>query len=191
MGEAAARAATDIGTFNQTACSSARVVYVLSGTDEDGVDGATRSARRSTQTMLGLPSEVSTPAKRFDPEVRAELKALFMHDEYFRVFGRDDGRGAIIVSQDEEAVEFWAPRRGRVANLVPIDTLEEAIREMNTYTQTVGVYPDSLKPQIRDALAIQGAQRIVSLGYVMHHGTEASRRTGSSRCGGCAAGSPT
>jgi hypothetical protein len=175
--EVAARAAADIGMMNQNACSSARVVYVLSGSDEDGVERCNALGEKIYEKMLALPSEVSTPVKTFDPEVRAHLKALLMDDEYFRLFGRNDGRGAIIVSQEKEAVD-WAPQlNGRVANLVPIDRIEEAIREMNSYTQTVGVYPDRLKAEIRDALAIQGAQRIMSLGYVITS-TEASPQDG-------------
>ena len=34
-----------------------------------------------------------------------------------------------------------------------------------SYTRTSGVYPESLKLEIRDRLAFHGAQRIVSLGY--------------------------
>jgi hypothetical protein len=39
---------------------------------------------------------------------------------------------------------------------------------MNAYTQTVGVYPDSLKTSLRDILPLHGAQRLVSLGYAAH-----------------------
>ena len=42
--------------------------------------------------------------------------------------------------------------------------LETAIRSVNSYTQTIGIYPDALKTAIRDRLAYQGAQRLVSLG---------------------------
>ena len=175
--EVAARAAADIGMMNQNACSSARVVYVLSGSDEDGVERCNELGEKIYAKMLALPQEVSTPVKSFDPEVRSHLKALLMDDEYYKVIGRNDGRGAIIVSQEKEAVD-WAPKlNGRVANLVPIDSIDEAIREMNSYTQSVGVYPDSLKAKIRDALAIQGAQRIMSLGYVITS-TEASPQDG-------------
>lgn len=175
--EVAARAAADIGMMNQNACSSARVVYVLSGSDEDGVEKCNALGEKIYEKMLQLPEEVSTPVKAFDNEVRAELKALIMDDTYYRLIGRNDGRGAIIVSQESEAVD-WAPKLcGRVANLVPIDSIDQAIREMNSYTQTVGVYPDSLKAGIRDALAIQGAQRIMSLGYVITS-TEASPQDG-------------
>src|SRR6202042_3269050 len=37
MRDAALRAATDVGASNQTGCSSARVILVESGTDEEGL----------------------------------------------------------------------------------------------------------------------------------------------------------
>jgi hypothetical protein len=45
---------------------------------------------------------------------------------------------------------------------------------VNGYTQTVGVYPESLKHRVADRLAFQGAQRIVSLGgaATMQHNME-------------------
>jgi hypothetical protein len=36
---------------------------------------------------------------------------------------------------------------------------------VNAYTQTIGIYPESLKDELRDTLALHGAQRLVSLGY--------------------------
>ena len=36
---------------------------------------------------------------------------------------------------------------------------------VNAYTQTVGIYPESLKHELRDPLPLFGAQRLVSLGY--------------------------
>ena len=50
-------------------------------------------------------------------------------------------------------------------NLVPVDNLKTAIRSVNAYTQTVGIYPESLKAKIRDDLIMHGVQRIVSLGF--------------------------
>lgn len=177
LDEVAARAAADIGMMNQQACSSARVVYVLSGSDAAGIERASRLGAKIYEKMVALPEAISTPAKRFDAELRGNLKALMMDDEYFRVFGKNDGRGAIIVSQEKEPVD-WAPKlTDRVANIVPIDTLDEAVREMNSYTQTVGVYPESLKRELRDALALHGAQRIMSLGYAITS-TEASPQDG-------------
>jgi hypothetical protein len=36
---------------------------------------------------------------------------------------------------------------------------------VNAYTQTVGIYPESLKRQLRDTLPLFGAQRLTSLGW--------------------------
>ncbi len=36
---------------------------------------------------------------------------------------------------------------------------------MTAYTQTVGVYPEALKRELRDRLPFHGAQRLVSLGH--------------------------
>ena len=41
---------------------------------------------------------------------------------------------------------------------------------VNASTQTVGVYPDSLKETLRDLLPLYGAQRLVSLGYAADPG---------------------
>ena len=38
------------------------------------------------------------------------------------------------------------------------------IRAVTAYTQTIGIYPDSLMPEIRDRLSFHGAQRLVTLG---------------------------
>ena len=36
---------------------------------------------------------------------------------------------------------------------------------VNAYTQTVGIYPEKLKHELRDVLPLFGAQRLTSLGY--------------------------
>jgi Acyl-CoA reductase (LuxC) len=51
-----------------------------------------------------------------------------------------------------------------VGNLVPIEEIDTAVRSVNAYTQTIGIFPEALKHTLRDRLAYQGAQRLVSLG---------------------------
>jgi hypothetical protein len=163
--EAALRAATDVGAINQLGCVNARVVYVASGTDTEGLERANRLGEAIYQQMLGLPEKLSTKAKWFDPELKADIDALRSNPDWYRVFGGAEGEGAVIVSQLDEPVDFHRRLTGRVANIVPIDSPTEAVREMNAYTQTVGVYPESLKETLRDILPLHGAQRLVSLGY--------------------------
>lgn len=62
-------------------------------------------------------------------------------------------------------MDFHRTLSGRVANLVPIGSPVEALRMVNASTQTIGIYPESLKQTLRDDLGLHGAQRLVSLGY--------------------------
>ncbi|MEJ0048172.1 MAG: hypothetical protein WDN04_20170 [Rhodospirillales bacterium] len=62
-------------------------------------------------------------------------------------------------------MEFTTILGDRVANLVPIETVDDALHAITYYTQTVGIYPDSLKFALRDTAPLHGAQRLVSLGY--------------------------
>jgi hypothetical protein len=163
--EVARRTATDIGALNQLGCVNARVVYVASGTDAEAVERANQLGEAIYAQLLALPEAVSTKPKWFDPELKTEIAGLRSSGEWYRVFGGADGEGAVIVSQLDEPVEFHRRLSGRVANLVPVADPADAVREMSSYTQTVGIYPESLKQRLRDVLPLHGAQRLVSLGY--------------------------
>jgi len=160
----AKRLALDVGVLNQEGCVNARVVYVQSGTDEAGLDKANELGKRMFAALQGLPDHLSTPHKAFDPELKAELDALAFVEDEFKLYGGRRNEGAVIVSQSDVAVDFARMLACRVANIVPIDDIETAVRSVNAYTQTIGIYPESLKAKLRDRLAFQGAQRLVSLG---------------------------
>jgi Acyl-CoA reductase (LuxC) len=53
---------------------------------------------------------------------------------------------------------------GRTVNVVPVSDLRKAARYVDTATQTVGVFPDARRADLRDVLCASGAQRIVPLG---------------------------
>ncbi|RKS27318.1 acyl-CoA reductase LuxC [Pseudomonas sp. WPR_5_2] len=165
MREAAVRLAVDIGAINQKGCVCARVVYVQSGTDEQGLEKLNTFGRYVYDAMLGLPNTLSTTPKRYDQGLKAHVDALRLDDEWYKVIGGKDGEGAIICSQLPEPVSFAASLDDRTANLVPVDDLSEVMAAVDAYTQTVGVYPESIKDQLKDVLPLYGAQRIVSLGY--------------------------
>jgi hypothetical protein len=167
--EAAERAAADIGYFNQGGCVSARVLYVETGTDRDGLDRANQFGRQVFRLIQELPSTLSSPHPAFDPVLREEITGL-RHSADFRVFGGRANEGAVIVSQGEEAVDFSERLDCRVANIVPVDRAEDALRYITVHTQTVGIFPDGLKQRLRDECAMRGAQRIVSLGFATSAG---------------------
>jgi Acyl-CoA reductase (LuxC) len=163
--EVANRLATDIGANNQGGCVSARVIYVLSGTDEKGIAALNEFGRRVYDALLALPGTISSKPRSMDQELKANIKTARLNDEWYRVIGGEDDEGAIIVSQIPERVDFAPLLANRVANLVPVDSVDEVFAVVDAYTQTVGIYPESLKEELRDKLPLYGAQRLTSLGY--------------------------
>ncbi|MCW2524926.1 MAG: long-chain-fatty-acyl-CoA reductase, partial [Frankiales bacterium] len=165
MREVARRAATDIGVANQEGCANARVLYVLSGTDADGLAKANRLGALIYQELMSLPADVSTSPRYPNRELLDHVEASRMTEDFYRVIGGEQREGAVIVSQFDEPVDYSPMLSGRVANIVPVDTIDKVTAAVNAYTQTIGIYPESLKRQLRDTLPLFGAQRLTSLGY--------------------------
>ena len=168
MRAVARRTAVDVGALNQVACVNARVVFVASGTDAPGIARANDFGKAVYDELLRLPEHLSTKAKHFDPELRANLDALRTSPDWYRIHGGAEGEGAVVVSQIDEPVDFHRLLSGRVANIVPVDGPLDALPHVNAATQTVGIYPETLKTVLRDVLPLHGAQRVVSLGYAAH-----------------------
>ena len=164
MASVAERLALDIGVYNQEGCLNARVVYALTGSDPVGVETANRFGRLVYEAIQRLPSRLSGPAVRVEPALAEELEGLRYAGDLFRTIG-GGVKGAVVVSQIDEPVEFSRLLANRIANIVPVDSLDTPIQAVTAYTQTIGIYPDALIGEIRDRLALHGAQRLVSLGY--------------------------
>jgi hypothetical protein len=164
MRSVAERLALDIGVYNQEGCLNARVVYAQTGTDAAGLAKANRLGELVYQAIQTLPSRLSGPAKQVNPDLAEEMEGLRYAGELYRKVG-GDVKGGVIISQIDEPVEFAPLLANRIANIVPVDSIDTPIQAVTAYTQTIGIYPDSLIPEIRDRLAFHGAQRLVSLGY--------------------------
>lgn len=165
MREVARRAAIDIGVANQEGCANARVIYVLSGTDADGLANANRLGEMVYQELVSLPDIVSSPPRYPDRELLEHVEASRMTEDFYRVIGGERREGAIVVSQFDEPVDYSPMLSGRIANIVPVDSIDTVTAAVNAYTQTIGIYPESLKRQLRNILPLFGAQRLTSLGY--------------------------
>lgn len=158
IGEAASRSAADITAFNQDACSCARFQFVEGGTDaidsycEALVDAMGRESRYGAGADGPVPPE----------PVLEELDMLGMLEPVYRVFGKPDGRGMVIRS--DEPVSFNPG--GKLVNVVEVPALKDAIRHVTVATQSVGVYPQARIAEVRDGLASAGSQRIVGLGNI-------------------------
>lgn len=156
--EAAADAgAHDATLMNQQACTSSRYQFV-----EGSLEDIDRYCEL-LQARLGEGRKSASAEPQAIPRaIREEVEGLRDMEDFYRVWGGYEGRGLVIRS--EEPVDFYP--EGKVVNVVAVERLEDAIRQVNVATQTVGVYPPERKTALRNALASAGAQRIVSLGAV-------------------------
>lgn len=157
----------DVGIYNQAACVSTRTVYVASGTDEQGIANINRLGQLVFDQIQSLPETISCPAPDFDPALRQEINGI-RGSEYFKVIGGKGAEGAVIVSQEDEPVDFSERLDCRVVNLVPVDKVEDCFQWITLDTQTIAVYPESLKSEISIQLALRGGQRITTLGCVSY-----------------------
>lgn len=164
MAKVARLAALDIGAFNQAGCTNARVLYVITGLDKPEVAKANVFGQMVYNEIQKLPAFLRSASPAFNSDLRAEIDGIRYNSD-FKVIGGRDAEGAVIISQEDEPVDFSDQLDCRVANIVPVDSVEDALSHLTLHTQTIGIYPDSLKAEIRDQCALRGGQRIVQLGF--------------------------
>ena len=152
--EAAALGAADATIMNGEACSASRFQYVEGTLEQVDAYCAALAAELTVDRALSSGVASLSAADRDEIEVLRDMAPVYA------VFGRTDGTGVVIRSDDR--VDFHPT--GKTVNVIPVDSLADAVREANVATQTVGVYPGTRKAEVRDALASAGVQRVVTLG---------------------------
>lgn len=151
----AALAGEDATPMNQGACVSSRIQFV-----EGDLEQIDRYCELLHQQLGVERTYCSVRGEPVTGELRDQIEMLMQLEPDFRVWGRFDGTGIVIRSDDP--VDFYPDRK--VVNVVRVKSLQDAVRFANVATQTVGVYPPARKAEVRDALACAGVQRVVSLG---------------------------
>jgi hypothetical protein len=167
MKRAAAGVAFAAGKLNQTACVNTRVVYVESDTDEDSLEKVIAFGKEIYSAFQNLPSQISTPAPRRNPELEAELQAVELEEESYWVIG-DTLTGGVVVSKFSDRVDFHEILNNRIVNLVPMPDISKVAQWCDDTTQAVGIYPESLRARVRDALGLAGVQWM----YPLYRGPE-------------------
>jgi len=155
--EAADRAAADVALLNQDSCAASRFVFVEGA--EPAIDGFCEKLAVALRQDRPL-SDGRGPAPPAD--LQGEVEGLRTLEPYYRVFGEADGGGLVIRSEDP--VDLYPT--AKTVNVVSVSSLADAVRFANVATQTVGIHPADRVPELRDALASAGVQRIVRLGEV-------------------------
>lgn len=154
LDEVADLASADVMMLNQEACAASRYQFVEGTKDE--VD-------RFCAAFHGRIAEraaASGDIRPLEPGMREEIEAMILMDDDYGVFGEADGRGIVIHS--DEPVDFHPINK--TANVVRVESLDDAMKYVNVATQTVGFYPYDRVADYRDRLASGGAQRVTRLG---------------------------
>ena len=183
LSEAAMRLAADVGYLNQVGCANARLAFIECDTDAAGLAKLRRFGQRVFDSIQRLPASISTPSERLTSDFASKLDELSLLDEEYELIG-GDRRGGVILSLNGEPVDFADDLAFRTVNIIPVPSFDVALRRTTRDVQTVGVYPESLRDELRLPLALHGVQRVTSLGYMLnydsltvpHDGTEALRR---------------
>jgi len=105
---------------------------------------------------------MSTPAASPNVDLEAELEAASLEEDFYHVEGNTRG-GGVVISRFPDRVDFYDRLNSRVVNIVPVPDLLEVVKWCNDTTQTVGVYPESLRERLLDPLSLAGVQRVVPL----------------------------
>ncbi len=162
MTEAATGIAVVSGFYNQTACANTRIVYVESDTDDESIEKLIALGGKIIAAYAKLPPVISTALPCPNSDLEAEMQAIALDDDFYHVEG-DTVSGGVIISKFSDRVDFFGSLNNRVINIVPMADLAEVAKWCDDTTQTVGVYPESLRNRLLDLFALSGVQRMVSL----------------------------
>lgn len=151
---AADLASADVMTLNQEACVASRFQFV------EGTQAQVDRFCEKLHRRIAERAAASGDVRPLDMELREQIEMMTMMDDEYGVWGKPDGKGIVIRSY--EPVDFHPINK--TANVVRVDSLDDAVKYINVATQTVGFYPFDRMADYRDRLASGGAQRIVHLG---------------------------
>ena len=151
---AAQQACNDIMMMNQEACACSRFQFV-EGSEEQVDRFCAKLHQRIAERAVA-----SGDFRPLDMGMKEEIETLMMMDDEYRVWGKPDGRGIVIRS--DEPVGFHPINK--TANVVRVDRLDDAVKYVNVATQTIGFSPPERIDAYRDRLAAAGAQRVCPLG---------------------------
>ncbi|MEP7133567.1 MAG: acyl-CoA reductase [Chloroflexota bacterium] len=155
--------AKDAGSFNMESCGSARFHFVQTTTDQ-----AKAYARRLYLHMQNQDPALSAMPKNFPTELHDELEAARTQDDLYYVVGGEKQEGAVVVSLTGEAPDFFPTHK--VVVVIPFTGSPAQLAErIHPSTQTVGIYPESLKDELRDVLVARGVCRFISIGHTIDY----------------------
>ncbi len=154
MAQVAELAAADLMMLNQEACAASRFQFVEGPAEK--VDAFCVKFQRAIAARAAASGDIRPLAM----DIKEQVEALMFMDDEYGVWGKADGKGLVIRS--DAPVDFHPINK--IANVVRVDRLDDAVKWVNVATQTIGFYPSQRMADYRDALGAGGAQRVCPLG---------------------------
>jgi len=158
LGEVAFFGAMDTMIYNQKACNASQVHYV-----EGDLEQARNYARHLRETL----AHWDAAAPQFvPPPVRGQLKRL-RRGKYSRaewLLNQTDGEfasGVVIIPDEFDILDHPTCR---LVVVRPVERLEAALQYLHAGVAMVGIYPESRREALRDAIATRGVSSIYPLG---------------------------
>ncbi|MCX7746884.1 MAG: hypothetical protein N2645_08330 [Clostridia bacterium] len=157
LNDIALRIGHDFSVYNQEACFTSQELYLVA--DNDTFEKFLEHLTEAMEHYLSVYKK---------GQLMSDSKAhvLMTREEYLlegdRVISTKDHGFTIIVTKDDRRVRSHPLNRTVIIHR--IDRLEEAVKHITKYTQTVTLYPWKAQERLRDMIAIRGADRIVAVG---------------------------
>jgi hypothetical protein len=158
LSQVAEWAANDATVFNQDACVASRHICVEGDVDQVDCLCELLCRRLAVEREFASAQGPKPPA-----ELRDAVEGMRWLEPDFRVWGGLDGSGLVVRSP--EPVDFHPTHK--TVNVIPVASVLDAVQFATVATQTVGVYPNARKEQLRDRLAGAGVQRVIKLGSAL------------------------
>ncbi len=157
--EVAMRASLDVMIHNQKACSSSLVHYV-----EGSAGQAVRYAGMLQEALYRWDEEIPN---FLNPLKKAQLKRMrrgrYIGAEWLVNTREGEFSSGVVVIQDE--FDILDHPMCRLVVVKPVDRLEGALKKLNQFVSTAGVYPEERRLELRDRMLSRGVSSVLSLGH--------------------------
>ena len=153
--EAAKGAAMDMSMYDQEACFSTQVIYVMN----DAAMYAELLAKELKEFGRKYPKGFASKDHKATIQLERQ-KALF---NGYKVISSEDSEWTIILTPKVEPIETHP--LGRTVYVMPYGSYNEILPFISRFTQTIAVYPEKLRYEIRDRFTQRGVDRVVECGH--------------------------
>jgi hypothetical protein len=158
----AALTAKDAASFNMESCGSSRFHFVQAMPEQ-----AKTYADHVYAHMQRQDPALSAKPLDFPMELRDSLASARIQDDFYYVAGGEDDEGAVVVSLSGDIPDFFPTHK--VVIVVPFGDPLEILEQIHPSAQTVGIYPNTLKDELRDLLVGRGVVRFIDIGHTIDY----------------------